>query len=337
MPLIAASSASGWSSIIAWPASGILDDRHFGGCVERRAGLGRQDAALPRDEHDRAAQPVEGARHVAHERDEGWVELPRPAAVDLAHRGRRHVRGNVGQHLLRRDGPEPRDHVGCGRVAARVPERGTVGLRAGSRAVRLDRRVDHDGAGELGDATRRQLCRDHAAHRVAGDDRARAHSRRRDHGGQLIRPEIERVAIAVLAVAVARQIDRDDATAVCEQRREMLPPAGVGAATVHEHEVVRRAARLAPRAVRDAGPVDDRLGDERTRGERILEPGRRRARQHALTRVSRQAAPRAPSSRSARASARTRAATAGAGSALRRSRTAARPAPGCAQTPGRRR
>lgn len=96
--------------------------------------------------------------------------------------------------------------------------------------------------------------RDETAHAVADDDRRAGDAARPGHRQHLVDPLLERVAVAVVAVAVPGQVDGHDAELVGEAGRDVGPPVGVGAAAVDEHEA--RAPGLAPGQVVDAGPVD---------------------------------------------------------------------------------
>ena len=95
---------------------------------------------------------------------------------------------------------------------------------------------------------------DPAAHAVRDDDRRRGQARvvrDRDH---FTRPCVHVVVIAAVAVAVAGQVERHDAVLAGEQRRDVIPPAGVRGATVHEHQAgpIGRS----PTAIVDAHAVD---------------------------------------------------------------------------------
>ena len=87
-------------------------------------------------------------------------------------------------------------------------------------------------------------------------------------------PLLELVRVAVVAVAVARQVEGQHPEVRGEGGGDVGPPVRVGAAAVHEDQPAP--APLAPGEVVDRGPLDlDHLVGERHR-ERPLEPGRGR-------------------------------------------------------------
>ena len=96
--------------------------------------------------------------------------------------------------------------------------------------------------------------RDETAHRMADEDRRTIKGRVGDHGGHLVAPEIQRVHVSSVAVAMAGQIERRHRMVGEERRRDVAPPVGVGGPAVDEHDA--GSAGIAPREV-----VDRRTGD----------------------------------------------------------------------------
>ena len=89
----------------------------------------------------------------------------------------------------------------------------------------------------------------------------------------LVGPPGQRVRVAVVAVPVAGQVERQHPVVPGEVGRHVRPPVGVGTTAVHEHQTAP--APLAPRQVVDVGAVDgDHVVVERHR-QRPPEPVRR--------------------------------------------------------------
>ena len=66
-----------------------------------------------------------------------------------------------------------------------------------------------------------------------------------NRGEYLPCPDRYGVTCSRSAVTVSAQVRRDDAVGTGEERRDVIPPPGVGATTVDEHQ--RRIVRFAPR------------------------------------------------------------------------------------------
>ena len=115
-----------------------------------------------------------------------------------------------------------------------------------------------------------------APHAVTDDDRWPGDAAGIGNSDDFRGPLLEGVGIAVLAVAVAGQVDRQHPEFVGEASRHVRPPVGVGPAAVDEHEAPP--ARLAPGEVVDARRLhlDEAIGErhrqcptEPSRGVRV--------------------------------------------------------------------
>ena len=156
--------------------------------------------------------------------------------------------------VLRRHRAEPGHrlvHGGVGAGGAEgllEPVRLDLGVRLG------DRRVADDHAAQAVGVERGGGDRDEAAHAVADDHGVSCEAGRVRHGDDLVGPLLDRVDVAVVAVAVTGQVERDHPEVLGERRRQVGPPMGVGPAAVDEHEP--RSAGLAPGQVVDARAAD---------------------------------------------------------------------------------
>ena len=198
------------------------------------------------------------------------VELPAPAAVDGPDGGARHVLKDVGQGRLIGHGMEARDGRLAGGIDAQRAERACLPGRLLFGRDVLHGRVDHHDALEVGAEQPGRAQRDETAHAVPHDDRQIRAARRPRDRQDLVRPAVQAVVTPPGAVAMTGQIQCHDPPVIREQRTDVIPPARVRGAPVHQD--YRAGALRPPRAVGNRRAVDrDRAGGDR-RSQGCAEP-----------------------------------------------------------------
>jgi hypothetical protein len=186
------------------------------------------------------------------------VELPGPAvaAGRGTHRGGRDVGGDPGQDRLGRDRAEVGDGLVPGRVDAQRAEGPALagrGLLRGQVPV-ADRGVDDHRAGQPRPVQAGQAQGGEPAHAVPDHHRRLGQAGVGGHGQDLARPDVERVVVAAAAVAVAGQVQGQHPPVAGQQRGDVVPPVGVGAAAVDQHQAAW--AGLTPGQVGDGRALD---------------------------------------------------------------------------------
>ena len=251
-----------------------LDDRGDAAepVVEDLALLRGDQAVFRPEQRDPAVEPSQQLGGEMVPGEHARVELPRPAALGRADRGRGHVVRDVGQGRLIRDRAEP----GHGRLGRRVhaqrAERPVLARRPVLGSHVPDRGVDGDGPGDLGPGQGGEPQRDQAAHAVA-DDHGRGGGPGFGHDGEYFAgPRVEAVPVPPVAVAVPGQVHGDHPPAAGQQRGDVVPPPGVGGAAVDEHDAPP--SRVSPHPVGDRGSVDAGRPFLNGGAQRVGEPGR---------------------------------------------------------------
>ena len=186
---------------------------------------------------------------------EAHVELPRPSALDRHERMARDVIEDIAiLARLGRDQLEPR----YGGFEVWIDgflflERRGPKIVSGTETGRKDGRVaDHDSRQAIR-VVQPGLQRGQAAETVSCDDRVGAEARVLAHTDQFLGKQIAGILLAVAAVAHTAQVDGAHRVAVDEERRNEIPPVGVGTAAVDEKQT--RLAGIPPGEIMDGAAL----------------------------------------------------------------------------------
>ena len=178
--------------------------------------------------------------------------------------------GDIRQHRLIGDRVKAGHGGLAGRIDVQRPERPPLARRTVLGSKVSYRRVDGDRPGDTGPDHAGEPQRDQAAHAVSDYGGRGGDPGVGGDGEYLAGPCIEAVAVAPAAVAVPGKIRGDHPPAVRKQRANVVPPARVRGATVHEHQASAR--RVSPGPVGDSGSFDGRQPFLRRVGQRGGEP-----------------------------------------------------------------
>ncbi len=134
-------------------------------CIDL-AHLPGHDAVLGAEQRHPAVQPGQQGGPELRQAEDPRIELPRPAALDLAYRRLGDMPGDVAQGGLVRNGMEPGDGRRPGGVDAQRPEGAVLARRLLFRGEVTDGRIDDDRPGDPGPVEAGQPQRNETAHAV---------------------------------------------------------------------------------------------------------------------------------------------------------------------------
>ena len=237
----------------------------------------RHQSVLGTEQRDAATHPLQrvAARNLPALEDLG-VELPRVTAGYRAQRLARDVVDHVRQRRgLIGHGAEVRERLLQRRVGAQRPERDTDARGFHFRVGPGHHRVEQDQPGDVVAVFGRERDADPSAHAVRDDDRRCGQAGVLGDRDDFARPRVHVVVVAPAALAVAGEIERHDAVLACEQRRDVIPPAGVRGTAVDQHQAGPVGGTPTPVVDRHAVDLDLAvLGRGRERVEEPLRRGR---------------------------------------------------------------